>query len=113
MKTGQILISACITIFILASFASNQYKSQEELMEEYIAEKIEEVRRNEWEKCYYEVIKKAESYVDSIIYKKVNFSINDTLKTPAKPLKPLRPFDTLILDTTIVKPILGDTIPRN
>lgn len=103
-----ISIFALLSLMITA-FQQKSSKSQRELMEEYINEKIEQVKAKEWAKCYKNTAADAEQYVDSIIYRQVNFNIGDTLKAPGKPQKPKVPFDTLKLDTTPIVPILKDT----
>ena len=78
-------------------------------MKQYIDDRLEESRIKFWNDCYLNTIKDAEAYVDSIIFKEVNFNIGDTVQTPGKPIKPDRPFDTLKLDSTPIVPIIIDS----
>ncbi|GLR18787.1 hypothetical protein [Portibacter lacus] len=106
MKRVLAILFSVSVLIALSAFAKKEMKTQEELMEEYIQEKLEETRIEEWEKCIRNTIKDAESYVDSIIYTQVNFNIGDTLRAPGKPMKPAKPFDTLRLDSTPIVPII-------
>lgn len=99
------LITVCMLCFW--GFQKKEPKTQQDLMQEYIEGQLEEVRQNEWKKCTESIILSAEQFVDSIIYQRVEFNIGDSLKAPGKPIKPQKPFDTLILDTTPVKPIFN------
>lgn len=112
MKLIFIISATTLGIVILTSFAKKQVKSQEELMEEYIEKNLDIVREIEWNNCYEKVENDAVAYVDSIIYQRVNFQISDTLKTPGRPIRPERPFDTLVLDTSPVRPMVKDTFIR-
>ncbi|WP_235299205.1 hypothetical protein [Portibacter marinus] len=105
----QILMLSGIFLMGL-SFQKVPMKSQQQLMKEYIDEKLADRRAEEWKKCRTEIVNKAERYVDSIIYRQVNFNIGDSLRAPGKPAKPAKPFDTLKLDSTPIKPILGDSL---
>ena len=105
-KYFYIAILGIFSMFLLLAFAKQPIKSQEELAREYINEKLEVVRKIRWDYCYLNTLTDAEIYVDSFIAEKSNFSIGDSIKAPAKPPKPTRPFDTLRLDSTPVVPIL-------
>jgi hypothetical protein len=106
MRTALTTILVLAGLILFTGFEKKPVKSQAELMEEYIEGEMVQKRREEWKKCMTNTVKDAERYVDSIIYRRVNFNIGDSLKTPGKPAKPTRPFDTLKLDTTPIKPIL-------
>lgn len=106
MRIAIYILVLGAAILLSTAFAKKQMKTQQELMQEYIGERLEESRLEEWRKCAANTIKDAERYVDSIIYQKVNFNISDSLRAPGKPLKPKRPFDTLLLDSTPINPIL-------
>ena len=85
-------------------------KSQPELMADYIAQKIENVRKSEWKKCKENTINDASTYVDSVIASQVNFVLDDSIQPPNKPIKPNKPFDTLALDSRQITPILLDSL---
>jgi len=106
MKQAVGLSFLALVVYLLMAFAKKEPKSQSEMMQEYINAEMSERRANEWIKCYEKTVTDAERYVDSIIYRQVNFSIGDSLRTPGKPMKPARPYDTLRLDTTPIVPIL-------
>ena len=106
MRIAIIVILLLGGIIVSPGFAKKEARSQADLMQEYIDSQLEETRVVEWKKCGQNTVKDAEHYVDSIIYQQVNFNISDSLRTPGKPLKPSRPFDTLRLDTTPIIPIL-------
>lgn len=93
-------------------FQKKPVKTQQELMNAYIEDKLAEKRAEEWRKCMKKVVVDAERYVDSIIYQQVNFNIGDSLRAPGKPMRPSKPFDTLVLDSTPIVPMLIDTLPR-
>lgn len=105
-----IFLSFLGSFLMMTSFAKKPIKTQEELSAEYIQSKLEVIRKEEWLKCKQNTINDAEVYVDSIIYRSVNFNIGDTIKTPGKPIKPSKPFDVLKLDSTPIVPILKDTV---
>jgi hypothetical protein len=109
MRIAVSIFALIAAIVLSTAFAKKQVKTQGEMMQDYIEERLEQKRAEEWRKCAANTIKDAERYVDSIIYQKVNFNISDSLRTPGKPLKPTRPFDTLRLDSTPIKPILDSS----
>lgn len=100
------VIAIFLSLVLFTAFEKKTPKSQDDLMKEYIDAKLDGVRTMEWKKCFENTIKDAEQYVDSIIYRQVNFNIGDSLKAPGKPFKPGKPYDTLKLDTTPIVPIL-------
>ena len=104
-KNSHITLLGVFSVLILLAFAKPPIKSQEDLAKEYINEKLESVKSDRWDYCYLNILKDAEAYVDSFIAEKSTFSIGDSIKAPAKPPKPTRPFDTLRLDSTLVVPI--------
>ncbi len=110
MKYLVFVFTTLLAILLLSSFQKEPPKSQQELMVEYIAEKIEAVRKAEWKKCKENTIKDAITYVDSVIASQVNFVLDDSIQSPNKPIKPSKPFDTLELDSRPITPILQDTL---
>ena len=106
MRKTYIILFSLFAALLLCSFAKNKIKSQEQLMQEYIDEKLQEARTIALKKCRENTIKDAVEFVDSIIINQNNFDFGDSIDLPAKPIKPVRPFDTLKLDSTIISPIL-------
>lgn len=104
MKNGLLILS--ISILFLVAFAKAPPKSQQTLMAEYIQEKLEKSEQTQWIKCRENTIKDAVAFVDSIIYSQNDLIDLDSIKTPSKPIKPSKPFDTLKLDTRPIVPML-------
>lgn len=108
----SILKILILTVLVLSIYSCDKGEeiTQDQLIQEYIDEKMSESRLKFEKECADNTIKDAEEYVDSIIVQQVNFLISDTLRTPSKPIKPPRPFDTLSLEDTLVTPILNDSL---
>jgi len=109
MRRTSYIIPFAFIIVTIISCEKAEVITQQELIENYIADRMDESRVKFWKDCSSNTIKDAEAYVDSIIFRQVNFNVGDTVQTPGKPIKPTRPFDTLELDSTPVIPILIDS----
>ena len=112
MKFHISYIILCSIVVFFPSCEQPPVQSQQELIDIYIEERLVESKENFWKNCYTDIVKDAEAYVDSIIFREVNFNVGDTVQTPGKPFKPKRPFDTLKLDSTPVNPIILDTLEQ-
>lgn len=106
MKKVHIAFAVIIMTLAFLSFQKENQKSQEEMMKEYIDDKIAKLKIREWNKCYEKARADAVAYVDTIIDRQIRNAIQDTFAIPAKPPKPAKPYDTLQLDTTPIVPIL-------
>jgi hypothetical protein len=88
----------CITAF--------QRKEPVDYVTLELNKRIKKYRTEQLEICKKNIIKEAEIYVDSIISLQMNEAFIDTIKSPPKPPRPLRPYDTLRLDSTDLSPLI-------
>ncbi|MBK9256115.1 MAG: hypothetical protein IPM42_11560 [Saprospiraceae bacterium] len=63
-------------------------------------------------KCKTDMIRKAESFVDSLITENINLQLSDSIFFPEKPLKPIYQGPIIISDTVIAKPIFPPVIKQ-
>jgi hypothetical protein len=91
-------------------FLSFQRKEEVNLVELGLKEKMDVYRERFMEDCRAQILLDAEIYVDSIISIQLNPPGIDTTLAPPKPNRPDRPYDTLILDSIDLRPIISDSL---
>lgn len=102
----QAVVKYSLFLILLITGPSFQKKEKVDLVALELKRKVSEYRIEQMNICRKNIIKDAEIYVDSIIALQMDETFVDTIKSPPKPLRPERPFDTLKLDSLDLSPLI-------
>ena len=105
-----------VAIFSIGSFYAFDQKEDEvsEVLEEPIpplvqkelALKIKKYQGTILAKCRKKALEAAESYIDSLVSEELKLQANDTIKFPAKPIRPILQEQIILNDSTAIAPII-------
>ena len=124
MKKGLIYI-CCICILIVVSAFQKDHAEKDSikldtmeqapvpipaLVQIKLKEKIDAYKHDFMNQCRESILSEAEIYVDSIISVQLNPPSIDSTQAPPKPERPSRPYDSLILDSFSIDPLINDSI---
>ena len=112
-----VLISAIICLCALYSFDQIEDDKVEERIEEleeilpplvqkHLDEKIERYKKTILKKCKEKAYEAAEIYIDSLVAEELKLMASDTLKFPAKPIRPELREPIILNDSTFISPII-------
>lgn len=81
-------IKLLLFMFLFMQFmACNQQKSEDELIEIRVQEKIDKLKKEKIEDCWVYISKQAEIHVDSIMYLEIGSAVSDSIVVPERPVR--------------------------
>jgi len=107
-----ILIFSLLSVISFYSFDQQQNAKPEldvsfpPLVKKELAKKLEKYKKTIIEKCRKKAFEAAESYIDSLVAEELKFQSSDTLKFPAKPIRPNLQKPIILNDSTVITPII-------
>ena len=126
MRHGLIYFFCALVIFVVSAFQLKDNKPDAEikdsttvekqevpisaLVQTELKERLDAFKKEAMIECKASILSEAETYVDSIISVQLNHPLIDTTQAPPKPDRPIRPYDTLILDSFDIDPLLNDSL---
>ena len=103
-------IGFIVCFLVLTSF---QRREKQDLVQIGLKNRIEQYKAEQMEACRMQILLEAEHYVDSIISEQFKAFEIDSTKAPPKPERPVRPYDSLTLDSMILIPLLDPSIEQD
>ncbi len=76
------------------------------LVQKELEKKIKKYQQTIIGKCRTKAMVAAESYIDSLVAEELKFQASDTLKFPAKPIRPDLKEPIILNDSTAIAPII-------
>jgi hypothetical protein len=106
-RSGTFFFRAWALFAVCTFFSTSCSKDPSEIIEARVAERVNDFRQKELEKCRIALLEEANQTADSLMLKEAQAELNDSLlnRRPGKPYKPA-PIDPI--DSSAVRPIFDD-----
>lgn len=78
------------------------------LVQKELDRKLKTYKKNILDKCYKTAMEAAELYIDSLVAEEIKIQASDTLRFPAKPVRPDLRESIILNDSTEIVPIIKD-----
>jgi hypothetical protein len=76
------------------------------LVQKYLDEKLERYKQTILAKCKEKAYAAAEIFIDSLVAEEIKLQASDTLKFPAKPIRPVLNAPIILNDSTTISPVI-------
>ncbi|MEM9545240.1 MAG: hypothetical protein AAGA77_04670 [Bacteroidota bacterium] len=124
MKRFKVTYVVCSVILLLGSVILISFDQKEDegpeieefviplLVKKELKIKLEKYKQTIIDKCKTKAIEEAEFYIDSLVAEELKFQASDTLKFPAKPVRPNLSEPIILNDSMEIGPISKEQIVR-
>ena len=109
MGRKSYIITGLLWIVFLGCYP-DENEFDEQLIQNKIATTIKSAEEQYRLTCFNNLLYEAEVFSDSLVIQQIAYSINDSIYFPLRPDRPLFPHPITLDDSTVIYPVLNDSI---